>query len=320
MKIKHIILIVLLAAIAVGIIAMVVAPHKIFAAYIPAMQQIETVDMVIYPDRAKMKFKIAVLSDGPIEALLDSISYKVYFDSTEFSKGSQSFNRKMDKDSNDTITLPLEMKFKMLDRAFDKFENQDSTDLKIKFAGYFHLPIIGATTVPMDVAIRIASPVRPKIKIVNVDLEKLRLHKVEASVDMMIINENQIGFKVENMKLYMKMPGLLEGNIIHMEAIDIKSRDSSLFTMPIKIDEMKLVKTAWKFLFDKEELEYVLTGSMDLILPVEEGVADKMQVNISTKGLTPFAGKDKKDEAAKKQEQDKQDKEVKEKADKKDNS
>ncbi|MDX2000861.1 MAG: hypothetical protein SFW35_00385 [Chitinophagales bacterium] len=290
MKAQHIILLVLAIAIAIGAVLFFTIPHKLFAAYIPKVQQIEVVDMIVYPDKATMKYKIAVINDGPVEALLDSVSYKVYFDTIEFSSGSQKFDKHYDKDGNDTLTLPLSMSFDKLDAAFESFKRKDSTDLRITFLSHFRLPIIGAYEVPMEVAVRMPSLIRPEVKVVNVDLTKFQLIGKEFGVraDIMLINKNNIAFKTDSLKLFMSIPGCLEGNIIHTDTIEIKAKDSSRISIPVEINELKIVKTAWKFLFDKEELEYIVTGNMNLILPIEQ--AEKVKVKIKTNGLTPFAG------------------------------
>ncbi len=262
--------------------ALILYPAIIIAKFETDLIRIANVDVAIGKENIDISTDLAVRKQTPLHALLDSISYTVSFDTFQFVKGANNFNKVRKGDEFDSINIPVTIATKTLFTALESLKGHDSTELITRFTAHYHWPIVGRVDIPMEVTMRMRPPVVPQIKLVALDVQKFSFDEPVIDVTLRLINENDFGMAIKDLSLYMDFEDLFNGDILHPGVLEIDPMDTMEMTITAKIRELKPVKALWQILVKRDTINFDMKAQM--VYLDETGRFDPIDINIDTEG------------------------------------
>ena len=258
-------------------IAIIINPKYWLKMINPIKYDIRTVDTKITQEEILLDFEVLLSSSYFLNLTIDSVAYKIYFDSTQFSQGSKKIGRLFDDKKVDTIRLPLVMKRDALKGKMSSLEEGDSTNLIIYFDNYLDLPIAGKTKFNVKIDKRIAAPQLPKIDVLGVNKEELSLHDAIYSIDFSIHNPNNYKIQIKNIDANIVFLDLFSGRATTNKEVMVNPQSTSEFTATINIDNLELVRDGLRVAFRPNKM-WPYTMDVTMIIKQEDGTP--MNVNL----------------------------------------
>lgn len=222
------------------------------------------------------------------------LTYKVYMDSLVIAHGERNiFNcDTCAKQVNDTFQLPLTLR---LDRIRSKVgENIDSTDLVVKMELYFDLFGSGLNRVPISIERRIPAPNPPEIKVLDVELDILRIDTMALNLKGKIINPNNFELVVTDAHFNIDFQKLFDADLVLTDTFRLKAKGESEFGVMATANNLQLVRDAFKILFQTSDQPYILSGSAKMQLGEEQRPIGITVLNEGAARLKPWKRRGKK--------------------------
>ncbi len=233
---------------------------------LPEQFGISQVFITIQPDTILLKIRVVVPHNRLAEWLLDSLRYTVSFDTIEFSSGIKEFG---DEIADTIIDLPLSMDREILFSTIQKMQVKDSTYLNIQLEPYLRLPGRRENKFSYTINQQISVPIPPEVSLHDISFEKIRINDLEMSAVLQLINLNRFEFILLSGTINLDFPGLFDGVIAITEPVHLKSEDTTFIETSIELGEVKYVRTAWNFVFKKDNMDYNFDGKLNVSM-VEE--------------------------------------------------
>lgn len=224
----------------------------------------------------------------------ERVTYKVYMDTTVIAHGERTIFDcdTCSKQVNDTFQLPLTLR---LDRIRAKAgEGIDSTDLVVKMELYFDLFGLGLNRVPISIERRIPAPNPPKVEILNVELDVLRIDTLALNLTGKIINPNDFELVITDAYFNIDFQKLFDADIVLTDTFKLKAKGESEFKVMATANNLQLVRDAFKILFQASDQPYILSGTAKMQLGADKQAIDITVLNEGAARLKPWKKRKKK--------------------------
>lgn len=255
---------ILLVSLALGILILIGLGIKHWVTVkLPEQIGISRVTITVHPDSIYLKIRVVVPDNDIVDWLLDSIRYSVSFDTVEFSSGIKEFGNEI---ADTIIDLPLVLYREILFSTIEKLQVKDSTHLIIKLEPYVNMPGKNNKLIPFTVTKRISVPIPPDVSLHDIAIEKIRINDLSMNAVLQVINLNRFEFIILNGTIYIDFPGLFDGVIVMAEPVHLKKEDTTFVEASVELGEVKYVRTAWNFIFKKDEMDYKYEGKLNITL------------------------------------------------------
>lgn len=211
------------------------------------------------------------------------LAYQVYFDTTQIAGGGRSI---MPCDTctdaeNDTFQMPLTLNLDSINSKLRGADRPDSTDLKIKMQLYFDLFGLGLKELPIGIEREIKTPNPPEVKIDEVEVETLKLDTLALKLKGRLINKNSFSVRLNYVDISVDFKDLFQAYVELQDTFLIKANESSEFEAIAEVEELQLVRDAFKVLFTVKDKPYTLSGAIEMQLDTAKR---PIQLNLSSEG------------------------------------
>lgn len=215
------------------------------------------------------------------------LKYQVYFDTTQIATGERTLIPcdTCTNATNDTFQLPLKLDMKTVQAKLKGTNQPDSTDLNIKMQVYFDFFGFGITRFPISVERTIKTPQPPTFELGEVTRDMIRLDTAVLTVTGKIINKNSFSIQLVNTRLNIDFEGLFDADLILQDTFDLQAKAESPFTATATVNDLQLVRDAFKILFTKKDHPFVLNGYTEMQL---DSATAPIEVNIYSAGKAPL--------------------------------
>ncbi|HKR03986.1 MAG TPA: LEA type 2 family protein [Bacteroidia bacterium] len=217
-------------------------------------------------ERIKLTSRITINNPFPVDIHAGRLSYKIYIDSIKVIE--DRYNKPLDILSSDSsvIELPMEILAEPLMQVMKHFKDTkaDSADYMLSASVDIDVPIAGERTFNIKLKRRGPAIYVPEIKLLDVDLNALRLKKKGIDMSIDIQNPNSFPLQINDANITFTIPEDLEVNAVPDSIIDIPAHGSKIISIHADIKKVKILKTGWDLIADRKDtpFKYVLKGKI----------------------------------------------------------
>ncbi|MEO6901875.1 MAG: LEA type 2 family protein [Bacteroidia bacterium] len=267
-KLKIVLIIVLIFAIAISILFYVFNPRKALNLIIPDIESIAFIDAKIRGDSLFSKIDVIVQNKSPYRLTIDSIYYKINLSDLLVAEELVPLQLRQRKFQIDTVKLPLNVSFKKIRKTIASLQKFDSTTVNFQFYVVYNT-IFGHVKIDYDKTKKIAVPVPPQIKVLSTDQKKynFRDKTLTANVTIGIINKGKnIDMELSNIHYSFVAKNSFYSEKTLNQKIRIKPSSTATVVLPVTIKIEHPLKTAISIVTDNDIVDYKLMIKADMKL------------------------------------------------------
>lgn len=286
-KTLKVLAIILLFGIVTIAAAFYINPSYCFKLLFPVKIEVTTANTRISEEIISIDLQLILKESKRIKYFSDSIDYGIFLDEGLLVQGSYNIEQLELNGEIDTIFLPIELSRTVLKSKLSKFNEGDSTNLKIKIINHVKYPILGVMDIPIERDFRIAAPQPPVVTMLDVKKIKLSMKDAVYQIDLDIYNPNYISLAILEADLYIDIKTLFKGKARSKNVINVKPKEHTKLSVNIDIDEFNLVNDGLKIIFKpQKEWEYYLVIKGLL----EQKDAKPVEITLKNSGKTKLLG------------------------------
>jgi LEA14-like dessication related protein len=178
--------------------------------------------------------------------------------------GDQSASLSIPANGEGKLAVPVTLRFKELYRLMPELKGKGRIPYRLATGLSFNLPVLGKTRVPLVKEGSVPLLKVPDFRVGPLSLKELSFSGAEAELRIGIRNNNGFDLLMEKMTYELQVNGQrwAEGRI--PEQVLIQQDRYVALDIPVSVDFRQLGETAYRVLLGGKELEYRLTGDLEL--------------------------------------------------------
>lgn len=217
---------------------------------------------------------------------LASYDYSLSSQNTEIISGTEPSGLQIMANGQQSVSVPVNLKFQKLYDLYSSIKNQDSTALQFEAGLGFELPVIGPIRVPLRKEFHVPVIKLPKIKVEQLKLSKLNLTSADLDLVLQVENNNYFDLLMKNLNFDLNVNGLewAKGNLASTKTMS--SNKSSEYHIPFSLNLFTMGTTVIQLLKGNSDLDYKFNADVDFgsSLPMLK----ELNMPIQTSGKVPL--------------------------------
>lgn len=281
-KIKKIAFIIITLIVIVGVILFVFR-KKIVEHFVPAVEQIDDINIFVKNDTTYINSKLAVKNKSFLKIEIDSIKYKVSLFDKVYLQNQKFVGIVLPAKGIDSIDFSLKIPYvKILKDLNVERKKGDSVSYSINISLQYST-IFGKVEIPINKAAKIKIPQPPEINIVEIKYYKARLKSIQAIAKIKVVNYSDVTLLINDISYSISIlkQGNLKGN--HKEPIVIKPTETTYINLPIEINFKNIGKTFFDVIINKDNYDYTIT--LDAIIETTSPFNQTFSISLSKIGM-----------------------------------
>jgi LEA14-like dessication related protein len=218
-------LIVILVLAVCGIAYVYLFPKKWQNIFVPDVEQVENVSIRLSGDTAFAVLLLRLENKGPFKMHIDSLDYRVNFDTLRVLSKQQFINLEMQPGDRDTFHFPVSLPYKRIIARAAELKHRDSVDITSEIR-IVYSTVFGRKVLPRKKTDRIPVPLPPKFEIVKVDFRGFSGGKLLLNARLRMINEGSLELRLHGLRSYLKLAEILDATGTHSDTIVIRPRSN----------------------------------------------------------------------------------------------
>jgi LEA14-like dessication related protein len=264
---------VLVLLIAGGLFIVTYYPKYAQNLLIPDIEQIEALDIRVGEDSLYTTLTLRMQNKGVFKMNLDSILYKINFDTMRVLSKVQDLNIVLKPGDADTFKLPVAIPFKKLVGRIKQLQARDSADIKTEVEIMYNTKF-GNAVIPHEKTSRIAMPRPPDFELEKVHYEGRDKKVLNLVATVKFVNKGNLNLMVTDLAYRIVVRDHLEAKGLLDKTVNIIPHTTKVEELPVKVKLDHPLKTLFAVLTDKDLLPYSL---------VIEGIVSSGKVMHNTK-------------------------------------
>jgi LEA14-like dessication related protein len=232
----------------------------------------------------KVYATVNIVNDLPLEARVRSLRYTLTHEGTVIARNLSRDSLKIRSRDTTQVTLAFRIGKAELQNLTDKLETAHSDLTQFTLELFFNLdvPLRGYRDFEIKKDIEVPVIRLPIVESRKVQIEKFSLSHPELQMDLSVRNPNSFPLILDECKLSMIVGDDLRvaGNSDGVNRVGADS--SEIITFRLRVEDMKLMKVAWKSLFKEDKTRFESKFSFRIVS--ENKVIDDSQWVILKKG------------------------------------
>ncbi|MDQ1327066.1 MAG: hypothetical protein QG641_346 [Candidatus Poribacteria bacterium] len=215
-------------------------------------------------DAVDLLFDLKIENPNRIGVKLAGFDYDLLLDGSSFVKGNQDKGIDIPSAGEETIQLPVSLRFSDIYRTFENLKDQGASNYQIKCGFSFNVPVLGAVRIPVSKSGEFPLIKLPKLSFNALKLERLTLNGAEMKLGIKMSNPNVFSMLLDKMQYDFKLNDLsiVSGNAD--KGMQIKEKGDSIIEIPITVDFLKAGMTVYQIINGSKNINYQLGGNLDL--------------------------------------------------------
>lgn len=215
-------------------------------------------------DKIDLLFDIKIDNPNSVGIDLAGFDYELLLNQNSFISGQQKDEVKIKARGENTIQLPVSLKFVDIYKTIADLKNKNNSKYQIKCGLNFNLPILGNTRIPISKSGDIPLLKLPKIDINSVKLDKLNFTGADLTLEVKLSNSNSFSMLLNKFNYNFKVNG---NNWINGTATQNKSvsqNGESIIKLPISLNFLQMGSSVYQMISGGKNLNYNFTGDLDI--------------------------------------------------------
>ncbi len=218
---------------------------------------------------------------------LAGYDYSLSSENKEIFRGTENAGFQITANGQQSVSVPVNLKFKNLYDLFSGLKNQYSTVLDFKAGLGFELPVIGPLRVPLQKSFYVPVIKLPKVKVGQLKLSKLSLSSAELDLVLQVENNNSFELLMKNLNFDLTVNGMdwAKGQLSSIKTM--ASHQVSDYHIPFTLNLFTMGTTVLQLLKGNSDLDYKFNADIDFASSLSMLKALNMPVQAS--GKVPLA-------------------------------
>ena len=240
--------------------------------FIPTIQLEGDINIKVKNDTSYISAKVSVNNKTFLKIKIDTLKYTITLFDKIYMQSEKYINLSLQGYHKDTIDLSVKVPYMtILKDLKEERKKEDSIDCSIniflQYATFF-----GRSEKPINKSKKIKIPQPPEIEIVEIKYSKIHLKTILADAKIKIINHSNLTLAIKDMTYSLNI--LKQGNLKgeYKGAINIKPKETTTISLPIKINVDNIGKTVFVIIMNKDNYDFTLTlkATLESSGPIKE--------------------------------------------------
>lgn len=255
---------------------------RIIAHFIPAVEQIGTLEIKVKKDTFYISSKLLVKNKTFLKITIDTLKYKVSLFDKTYLHSQKFIGAVLHGHGSDTVGLALKIPYvAILKEVRAERKKSDSASYSIHVSFQFST-FLGTMEIPVNKSAKLKIPQPPEIEVVGIKYNKIRWKSILADAQIKIINHGDFTLSIKelNYSMNIKKQGSLKGN--YTDSINIKPNGTTLINLPIQITPINLGKTIFQIIINNDNYDYTI--NLNAILEMTNPFKESFHIELSKDG------------------------------------
>jgi len=216
---------------------------------------LETIDLL---------FDVKINNPNPVGITLAGFDYDFLINNNQFLQGNQEKDVEIPANGENTLQIPLSLKFSDVYNTFSSLRDRDSTEYKIDCGVSFDLPVLGRQRVPVSKAGTLPLLKLPKVSVEKLKLNNLSFSGADLNLKIGVANPNAISFVLKNMDYQFDVNDRQWLDASATRSMNLAAKGESMMEIPISLNFVQMGQSVLQLLRNDEPLSYQFRGKLDL--------------------------------------------------------
>ena len=247
---------------------------------IPDIKQMESAQLRLKGDTIFARISLLMANHGIFKMNLDSISYKVEFDTMRVLSKTQDLSIVLRPGESDTFMLPVAIPFRRIAARIGDLQDRDSVDIHNDIRLVYRT-VFGRAVLPHKKTSRIVTPIPPQFSVERVEFVSRKGKTLQLLAHLKFVNKGRLMLQIKDLKYSITVMDLFvaEGKVDRI--IEVIPRNTIIEKVPVTVDLKRPLKTAYLVASNQDLVPY----SLQISLVVTAGeVMNETKVSLENRG------------------------------------
>jgi LEA14-like dessication related protein len=232
-------------------------PKKALLIIFPDINEVENVHIRLLKDTALIDLDLKLQNKSILKLNIDSFIYRVRLDTTTILHRSQETKIILSPGQKEIFKMPLALSFTRIKKQIKDLQGTDSVNLDVELE-IVYSTLLGRTTLPVNRTYRIAVPRPPEIKLLGTEYVGREKKVFFVNAYLRVINYSKYDLNLTRINYKMYVSDLFEVEDKFPGKIHVKPYSNEDFTIPLKLEFNRLLKTAFLVITNQDVVPYKL--------------------------------------------------------------
>ncbi|MBN2366483.1 MAG: LEA type 2 family protein [Calditrichaeota bacterium] len=215
-------------------------------------------------EKLSMVFDIGIQNPNKMAVNLAGLNYELFLNDNSFLKGEQSNELTIASEANNVIEIPLDLSFSNIYSTIQSLKDRDSTSYRMNVGLLFNLPVLGPTNIPISKEGGLPLLKWPSIQVASLDVQRFNLTGAALNLKLQLENPNSLNLLLNKLNYNFKVNGNSWISGETSETKTVSSNNETSIDIPFQLDFLKMGQTVYQMISGGKEIQYDLTGNMNL--------------------------------------------------------
>jgi LEA14-like dessication related protein len=215
-------------------------------------------------DAVDLLFDLKIQNPNSVGVKLAGFDYDFLLDGNQFVKGNQDKGIDIPSQGEETIQLPLSLKYTDIYRTFQNLREQGVSNYQIKCGFSFDVPVLGVIRIPVSKSGEVPMIKLPKLSFGSLKLDRLTMTGADLKLSLKLNNPNVFSMLLGKMQYNFKLneQSILSG--LTDKSMQISEKSDNIIEIPVSVDFLRAGTAVYQILNGNKILNYQLGGNLDL--------------------------------------------------------
>ena len=215
-------------------------------------------------DDLNLLFDIQIKNPNTVGINLAGFDYELLINENSFISGNQPDQLQIAANNQNTVQLPVKLKFLDIYNTFVDLKNNNNSKYQIKCGLNFNLPVLGETRIPISKSGDIPLLKLPKISFNSVKLDNINFSGANLMLEVKFKNPNAFSMLIEQMNYNFQVNGnnWLSGKA--NQKTSTSQNGESIIQIPVSLDFLQMGSSLFQLVSGGKNLNYNFKGNLDI--------------------------------------------------------
>ena len=222
-----------------------------------------SVDRITF-DGVTLLFDFEVNNPNRFGVSAEQYSYEFFINDRSFITGLQEDRFSVERESTQSIQVPVSLSFSEVYETFGSVLRQDSLSYALSTEVEFDVPVLGNRKVPVRTSGEIPIPKVPRITMGDFNVKEISLSGAEIEVSFNVQNPNPFAISIANAAYELTVNGREWLDTTLGETIRVAGSERRTINIPIRLNSSQMGSALMDLMRGESTFNYDLKGSADI--------------------------------------------------------
>ena len=215
-------------------------------------------------DQADLLFDIKINNPNNAGITLAGFDYDFIINQNSFLSGNRNEQVSIVANGENTIQLPVELKFVDIYNTFAGIQKNDSSVYEIKCGLKFNLPVLGDIRIPITKSGTLPLLKLPSISLHAIKLDNINFTGADLNLEVKLNNLNAFSLLLDKFSYNLNINGLSWIRGKSENPVKISEKNENIIKIPLSLSFLKMGTSVYQLIQGGKNLNYEFTGDLGL--------------------------------------------------------